>query len=98
MAMTRVEQLADFVVRTDFDQLSREARSRLKICVLDALGCAIGALAAEPIRWIREQVQEFGGAGLCTLISGGSTAAGPGFIEGRMGEAVEPGHSSSSAR
>lgn len=42
--------------------------------MLDALGCAIGALAAEPVRLIREQVEDFGGAGYCTLIGGGQTA------------------------
>ncbi len=72
--MTRVEQLAAFVSRASFDQLSPAARDQLKSCVLDALGCALGALAAEPIRSIRAQVEEFGGASLCTLIGGGRTA------------------------
>ena len=72
--MTQVEQLSEFVNRAEFDQLSQKARNRLKICVLDALACALGAMDAEPLRWIREQVEEFGGAGLCMLIGGGRTA------------------------
>lgn len=72
--MTRVEQLAGFVSRASFDQLSTRARDQLKSCVLDALGCALGALGAEPIRFIREQLEEFGGADLCTLIGGGRSA------------------------
>ncbi len=52
----------------------RAARQQLKIRVLDAFGCAIGALEGEPIRLIRAQVEEFGGAGRCTLIGGGRTA------------------------
>ncbi|HEV2248548.1 MAG TPA: MmgE/PrpD family protein [Terriglobia bacterium] len=72
--MTCVEQLAGFVSRASFDQLSPKARDQLKNAVLDALGCALGALGAEAIRLIRAQVEEFGGASLCTLIGGGRTA------------------------
>src|SRR5215469_9391034 len=72
--MTCVEQLAAFVDRADFDQLSNQARERLKVCILDALGCALGAIGAEPIRKIKEQMEEFGGGRLCTLIGGGRSA------------------------
>ncbi len=72
--MTRVEQLGAFVSRASFDQLSPQARDQLKMCVLDGLGCALGALGAEPMGLIREQVEEFGGARLCTLMGGGRTA------------------------
>jgi 2-methylcitrate dehydratase len=41
---------------------------------LDALGCAIGALEADPIRMIAAQNNDFGGNPLCTLIGGGRTA------------------------
>jgi 2-methylcitrate dehydratase len=72
--MKIVEQLADFVVRASFDDLSIRARQQLKIRVLDALGCAIGAMDGKPIGLIRDLVQEFAGAPLCTLIGGGRTA------------------------
>src|ERR1041385_9080558 len=72
--MTHAEQLAAFVSRASFDQLSTKARDRLKSCVLDALGCALGALEAEPTQVIRKQLDEFGGASLCTLIGGGRNA------------------------
>src|SRR5215471_10964598 len=72
--MTHAEQLAAFVVRASYDDLSAAARQQLKIRVLDALGCAIGALAGEPVRLVRLQVEEFGGVGYCTLIGGGRTA------------------------
>ena len=45
--------------------LSPEVRAHLKIRVLDSIGCAIGALRAQPMRAIRELVNEFDGAGLC---------------------------------
>ncbi|HEV8716059.1 MAG TPA: MmgE/PrpD family protein [Candidatus Binatia bacterium] len=72
--MTRAEQLAAFVVRASYDDFSQVARQQLKTRVLDALGCAIGALEGEPVRLVHQQVKEFGGAGHCTLIGGGRTA------------------------
>lgn len=71
---TMSQQLAEFVVRADFADLSEAARHQLKIRVLDSLGCAIGALAGEPIRLIREQLADFGGNPRCTLIGGQQTA------------------------
>jgi 2-methylcitrate dehydratase len=72
--MTGAESLAAFVSRASFQDLSSVAVEQLKIRVLDALGCAIGASAGEPIRLIRGQLEEFGGTPLCTLIGGGRTA------------------------
>jgi 2-methylcitrate dehydratase len=73
-APTRVEQLAEFVSCAQFDSLSDEAREQLKLRVLDSLGCALGALDAEPLAAIREHTQELGGAELVTLIGGGKSA------------------------
>lgn len=72
--MTQVEQLAQFVTGASYEDLSEAARQQLKIRVLDALGCALGALAGEPIRMVRAQIEDFGGSGRCTLIGGGQTA------------------------
>ena len=72
--MSMVEQLAAFVVDAKYEDLSERARKQTKIRILDALGCAIGALDGEPIKAIRAQTQDFGGNGRCTLIGGGRTA------------------------
>src|ERR1700693_5013323 len=72
--MTQVEQLAAFVVRATYEDLSEVARRELKIRVLDTLGCAIGALAGPPIKMLRAQLADFGGNPLVTLIGGGKTA------------------------
>jgi 2-methylcitrate dehydratase len=72
--MTHAEQLADFVVRASYEELSDATRQQLKIRVLDAVGCAIGALGGEPVRLIRAQVDDFGGSPRCALIGGGRTA------------------------
>lgn len=72
--LTRSEELAAFVEGACWEEISPRAREALKIRVLDSLGCAFGALQGEPIRMIREDVEEFGGSPLCTMIGGGKTA------------------------
>ena len=72
--MTQAEQLAAFAVWASYDELSGAAREQFKIRVLDGLECAIGALEGEPIRLIRKQMEDFDGAGRCTLMGGGRTA------------------------
>lgn len=72
--MTLVEELAKFTVSSSFEDVTREAVQQLKIRVLDALGCAIGALQGQPVRMVRNLENEFGGAPLCTLIGSGKSA------------------------
>jgi 2-methylcitrate dehydratase len=72
--MAMVNELATFVVAAGYDQLSEDARNQAKIRVLDALGCAIGALDADLIKKIAAQNADFGGNPRCTLIGGGRTA------------------------
>src|SRR5947208_761826 len=68
--MTQVEQLAAFAARARYADRSEEACRALTIRVLDALGCAVGALGAEPMAMLREHVDEFGGRPLATMIGG----------------------------
>lgn len=75
--MACVEELAQFVVQASHEELSDTAREQLRIRVLDALGCAIGALDGEPVKAVRRHVTEFDGAGASTLIGGGRAAPGP---------------------
>ncbi len=72
--MTQVEQLAAFVVQTKYEDISGEARQQLKIRILDALGCAFGALEGPPIKMLQVQLEDFGGKPLVSLIGGGKTA------------------------
>jgi 2-methylcitrate dehydratase len=72
--MTQVEQLAAFVKRMRYADLSAEARQQLKIRIIDALGCAFGALDGPPIKMLRAQLEDFGGKPLASLIGGGKTA------------------------
>src|SRR5436189_1803675 len=72
--MTYVEQLAAFVTQAVYEKLSQEARQALKIHVLDALGCAIGAVEGPPLKMLYAQLEDFGGNPLVSLIGGGKTA------------------------
>jgi 2-methylcitrate dehydratase len=72
--MTMATRLARFVVGRSWADLSDAAGNELKIRILDALGCAFGALDAPPVRAIRAQLDDFGGRPLSTLIGGGRTA------------------------
>jgi 2-methylcitrate dehydratase len=72
--MTLVEGLARFAAHASYNDLSETAREQLKIRVLDALGCALGALNGDPVRLVRAQVVEFDRSGPCSLIGGGSAS------------------------
>src|SRR5262249_43445149 len=72
--MTQIQQLWDFIVNASFTDMSGFAVRALETRLLDALGCALGALENELIRPIKDQIEDFGGRAQCTLIGGGKTA------------------------
>ena len=72
--MTIVEQMADFAVMSCADGLSDCVRTQLKIRMLDALGCAIGAIDAKPVLKVRQFVTDLSGYGGCSMIGGGRSA------------------------
>lgn len=72
--MSRVQELADFVARARFSDLSDAAKQAIKSHILDALGCAIGAQEGGPVRAVRAQLEDFGGNPLCTLVGSGKSA------------------------
>lgn len=72
--MTEVQKLASFVNSRKYSDLSETAVRELKIRLLDSLGCAIGALNGEPVKMVKEQLDDFGGKPLSTLIGGGKNA------------------------
>lgn len=69
-----MQGLAAWVVSADWDRISAPARDALKLRVLDALGCAVGARGAEVLRQVRSEIDEMGGNPIATLIGGGRTA------------------------
>ena len=72
--MTEVQKLAKFVSSRSYNDLSKDAVRELKIRLLDSLGCAIGALKGKPVKMLKEQLDDFGGNPLVSLIGGGKNA------------------------
>ncbi len=72
--MTEVQKLASFVNARKYSDLSEAAVRELKIRLLDSLGCAIGALKGEPVKMVKEQLDDFGENPLATLIGGKKNA------------------------
>lgn len=56
------ERIAEFALGVESSDLSSAARARVKLSILDALGCAIGALCSDAVRSIRALAEEFGAA------------------------------------
>src|SRR5690625_1191807 len=69
--MTEARELAAFVQAASYDRLSEEAAEQLRIRVLDTIGVALAAQDAEPMRAIRELLDDLGGTGSATYIGGG---------------------------
>jgi 2-methylcitrate dehydratase len=72
--LTVVQDLAEFASGARWQDLSEVSREAFKKRILDALGCAYGALDAAPIRAIRQHTEDFGGYPRSTLIGGGQTS------------------------
>lgn len=72
---TRAEQLAAWAVSRTADHLSTAVRDRLRVSVLDSIGCVIGGLDGEPVRALEGYLAEMGGAPVSTLIGGGTASA-----------------------
>jgi 2-methylcitrate dehydratase len=71
--MNTCERLAAYTLRTTWDSISPEARSKLKQHVLDTLGCALGAIPSPVAAAIREENAELNAEGNSSLIGGGKT-------------------------
>jgi 2-methylcitrate dehydratase len=72
--MTQNEMIASFAHDRSYADLSPQAILNVKIHLLDSLGCAIGALVGDPVHKMRDQINEFGGNPMCTMIGGGKTS------------------------
>ncbi len=69
--MVLVRQLAAFAARSDYFELSDQARLQLRIRILDSIGCALGALGSSTVARVRDFVTTTDSGGPCTLIGGG---------------------------
>jgi 2-methylcitrate dehydratase PrpD len=71
MEITR--KLAEFVVRTSYEDLPKEAVEAAKMMILDTLGCGIAGdvLSKEEITPVLKTIEEMGGKEECTLLVSG---------------------------
>jgi 2-methylcitrate dehydratase len=80
MTMTVRKELAEFSRNATFEDLTEDTVEQLKLRILDGIGCAIGALGAEPVESVRNHVNELGGVEGTTLFGGGKTAPDRGAL------------------
>ncbi|WP_165211939.1 MmgE/PrpD family protein [Streptococcus tangpeifui] len=71
--LTVVEQMAKWAATKNFADLSQEEVAALKGRVLDAIGCAIGALNSQTIKNIQQMTHDLTADGSVTMIGGGKT-------------------------
>lgn len=87
MSENRSFRLASFAASLRLEDLPEEAVRLLRLCLLDHVGCAIGALDTEPGRAVLEAARlSSGGEGPCTLIGrgGGADAAAAALANGTL--------------
>src|SRR5436305_11344098 len=65
---------AQYVCAARYEDISVAARARLKLHILDSIGCALGALNWPVPQKIREHIDSLDGTPQCSLIGGGRTA------------------------
>src|SRR5579883_1655131 len=71
--MTTCERIAAYVQRAQWDAISPEARDKLKQHLLDALGCALGAVMSPVIAATRREERSGGCFGPCSRIACGTS-------------------------
>lgn len=63
------EVLADYVFHQEFLSLPQEVRKKLKMCVLDSIGCMVGGATIEPGRRVISLMEGFGGSKESSIIA-----------------------------
>ncbi|MFC2066423.1 MmgE/PrpD family protein [Chloroflexota bacterium] len=70
-------QYARYALGVNYEMLPQEVVHESKRCVLDALGCAIGAYKAPGLPMVEELVQELGGPEEATIFGSGRRTSAP---------------------
>ncbi len=84
------QSIANFIVKTRFDDLPEETAEFTKICILDWLGSAIAGKDMKPIKIIDDMVKDLGGAPQSTLVTGGtSSVTNAALVNGAASHIVE---------
>src|SRR2546423_15357265 len=73
-APQKLEQIAEWAASRTFADIKPADRPYLKLLVLDAIGCAIGALGHQPTLTVRALTDALGGSGWGTMLGAGKSA------------------------
>src|SRR3990172_9564049 len=65
---TVVERIASYAEGLRYEDIDQKTRDCAKRVLLDAIGCALGALEGEPVRIVRQVARNLGGAPQATWI------------------------------
>ena len=65
---TVAEEIARWVVALRYEDLPPDVIARAKRVLLDTIGCALGALGAEPVRMAQQVVAQQGGTPQATIL------------------------------
>ncbi|PLR75908.1 MmgE/PrpD family protein [Bacillus sp. V3-13] len=74
--MTLSKALAEYVCRIRYEDLPKEVVEFTKLCILDWYGSAIAGSGLKPIQSIKELVEEWGGTGQASMVTGGKSSIG----------------------
>ena len=75
--MGATESIADFIWKTSYDRIPKEAVSSAKWAILDGLGCMLAGSQEPPGNIIKEYVKELGGNPEASVIGGGFKTSAP---------------------
>lgn len=83
-------KLAEYIINTNYEDLSQEVIDFTKLCILDYFGSAVAGSSGEPVHIMHDLVQELGGKEQATLITGEKTSVlHASLFNGSAGHVVE---------
>ena len=85
------EKVSEFIVKTKYDDLPRETIEKVKIYIIDFLGCAVAASREPQAQALLEVVKEEGGKPRCTVIAHGfkTSTMNAALLNGSMGHILD---------
>ena len=88
---SRTSELAQFLVRTKFEDISGNVRQHAKLCILDWLGASLAGSVETPGKIVRSVIRELGGKKEATIIGahGKSTCLNAALANGISGHTIE---------
>jgi len=88
---TAEEQLASFIVRTNYEDLPREATVISKSAILDLIGVAVAGSSEPPGKILLEELRESGGQPQAGVIGGGfrTSVTSASLLNGTMAHALD---------